>query len=86
MHFRPTALAFCTFAIMPLTAVADPASAPASKEQSTAESVRVQPRGNTFVPESAAEDAVQKRITDFNEKQESLDAEFDKKLRICRGC
>jgi hypothetical protein len=85
MYFRPT-LVFCTVAAMPLMALADPASAPPSKEQSSAENVHVQPRGNTFMPNSAAEDTVQKGITDFNEKQEVLDAEFDKKLRICRGC
>jgi hypothetical protein len=86
MYFRPTAFVFCTFAAMPLTALADPASAPASNEQSAATSVHVQPRRNAFMPYSAAEDAVQKGITDFNEKQERVDAEFDKKLRICRGC
>jgi hypothetical protein len=85
MSFRPTAFVF-TLAAMPLAALADPPSAPASKEPSTAESVHVQPRGNTFMPNTAAEDAVQKGIADFNERQEVQDAEFDKKLRICRGC
>jgi hypothetical protein len=86
MYFRPTAFVF-TLAAMPIAALADPPSVPpASKELSTAESVHVQPRGNTFMPNTAAEDAVQKGIADFNEKQELQDAEFDKKLRICRGC
>jgi hypothetical protein len=46
----------------------------------------VQPRGNEFMPNSVAEDALQKRITDFNRKLEGLDADLDKKLKICRGC
>jgi hypothetical protein len=85
MYLRPT-LVFCTVAAMPLMALADPASNPVSKEQSAAEDVHVQPRGTTFMPNSAAEGAVQKGITDFNEKQGLLDAEFDKKLKICRDC
>ncbi|WP_354106766.1 hypothetical protein [Bradyrhizobium sp. LB14.3] len=51
-----------------------------------AESVHVQPRGSTFMPNSIAEDTLQRRITDFNQKQQGLDAELDKKLKICRGC
>jgi hypothetical protein len=51
-----------------------------------AESVHVQPRGSTFAPNSAEEDAVQKRITIFNARQRLLDAWFDRKLTICRGC
>jgi hypothetical protein len=85
MHYRPSAL-ILTFAAIPLTAWADPASVLPSREQSTPESVHVQPRANTFMPNSPAEDVVQKRITDFNQKQEMLETEFDKKLRICRGC
>ncbi|WP_249156082.1 hypothetical protein [Bradyrhizobium japonicum] len=46
----------------------------------------MQPRGNEFLLNSLAEDALQKRITDFNRKQEGLDADLDKKLKICRGC
>jgi hypothetical protein len=52
-----------------------------------AESVHVQPRASTFAPNSAEEDAVQKRITIFNATQGALDAWFNrKKLTICRGC
>ena len=85
MHYRTSAL-ILSFAAIPLTAMADPASVPSSREQSVAESVHVQPRANTFMPNSQAEDVVQKRITDFNQKQENLETEFDRKLRICRGC
>jgi hypothetical protein len=75
-----------SFAAIPLTALADPAPAPSPKASSPAESVQVQPRGSEFMPNSLAEDAVQKRITDFNRKLEDLDADLDKKLKICRGC
>lgn len=75
-----------SFAAIPLTALADPLPAPSPKAPSPAESVHVQPRGNAFMPNSVAEDALQKRITDFNQKQEGLDADLDKRLKICRGC
>jgi len=51
-----------------------------------AESVRVQPRGSAFTPNSAEDDAVQKRITIFNAEQRLLDASFDRRLTICRRC
>ena len=75
-----------SFAAMPLTALADPIAAPSPKAPCAAQSVQVQPRGNEFMPNSLAEDALQKRITDFNRAQEGLDANLDKKLKICRGC
>jgi len=75
-----------SFAAIPLTALADPVPAPSPKAPSPAENVQVQPRGNEFMPNSVAEDALQKRITDFNRKLEGLDADLDKKLKICRGC
>lgn len=75
-----------SFAAIPLAALADPAPAPSPKAPSPAESVQVQPRGSEFMPNSLAEDAVQKRITDFNRKLEGLDADLDKRLKICRGC
>ncbi|MCP3402749.1 MULTISPECIES: hypothetical protein [unclassified Bradyrhizobium] len=75
-----------SFAAIPLTALAEPVSTPSSKAPSAAENVHVQPRGKEFMPNSIAEDDLQKRITDFNQKQEGLDAELDKKLKICRGC
>lgn len=75
-----------SIAAIPLTALADPAAPPSPKEPSGIESVHVQPRGRTFMSNSLAEEALQKRISDFNRKQEELDAELDKKLKICRGC
>ncbi|MBR0738989.1 hypothetical protein JQ581_18805 [Bradyrhizobium liaoningense] len=75
-----------SLAAIPLSALADPVPAPSPKAPSTAESVHVQPRGSAFMPNSPVEDELQKRITDFNRKQEELDADLDKKLKICRGC
>jgi len=72
----------------PLSAMAEPASAPPPVAGAgVAESVHVQPRGETFAPNSAEVDAVQKSITIFNATQGVLDVWFDrKKLTICRGC
>ena len=50
------------------------------------EDVRVQPRRPGFAPHSSEDDDVQRRITDFNSKQQGLDAMFDRKLNICRRC
>jgi hypothetical protein len=50
------------------------------------ENVRVQPRGRTFSPNSAEVDAVQRRLSKFNEMQAAEDALFDRKLTICRRC
>jgi hypothetical protein len=86
MHVRPWTLVLLSFAPITLTALADPAAPPTSREQSAADSVHVQPRRNTFMPNSAAEDEVQRRIADFNQKQGVVETEFDRRLRICRGC
>jgi hypothetical protein len=78
---------FYSVIVLPLTAMAQtPVATPSPKPQAVDETVRVQPRGNDFMPNSSKEDAVQKRITDFNSTQENLDASFDRKLHICRGC
>jgi len=50
------------------------------------ESVRVQPRGRIFDPNSPQEEEVQRRITIFNATQAVEDAAFDRRLRICRRC
>ena len=87
MHLLPRTVIFHAFVILPLTAMAEiPAAPPPQQAPDPAESVRVQPRGIPFAPNSAEEDAVQKRITIFNSTQESLDESLDKKLKICRGC
>src|SRR5262245_34045813 len=76
-----------TFAIMSPAAMAEPLSGqPPTAAPEPAESVHVQPRGSGFAPHSAEDDAVQKRITIFNEMQGVQDASFDRKLTICRRC
>lgn len=81
------AIVLCTFTIMCPAAIAEPFSAePPTAAPDAAESVHVQPRSKGFAPHSAKVEAVQKRITTFNEMQRLLDASFDKKLIICRRC
>ena len=76
-----------TFAIVFPAAMAEPPSGqPPAAAPEAAESVHVQPRGSGFAPHSAEDDAVQKRITIFNEMQGLQDASFDRKLTICRRC
>jgi hypothetical protein len=73
--------------LMPATALAQPS--PTMSTDASAgmpESVRVQPRGRTFSPNSAEVDAVQRRQSRFNETQATEDALFDRKLTICRRC
>ena len=89
MRLLPCTVIFHAVVILPLTAMAETPAAPPPQPQQApdqAESVHVQPRGDAFMPKSAEEDAVQKRIKIFNETLESMDASLDKKLRICRGC
>jgi hypothetical protein len=88
MHLLSRVTALLAFTVTPLAAMAEPPSVtPPGAGVGVAESVHVQPRGSTFAPNSAQEDAVQKRITIFNATQGALDAWFNrKKLTICRGC
>jgi hypothetical protein len=86
MHSR-RAVVLCAFVIVAPAAMAEPLSGqPPTAAPEAAESVHVQPRGNAYAPHSAEDDAVQKRITIFNEMQGLLDASFDRKLTICRRC
>jgi hypothetical protein len=88
MHLVSRVTVLLALTVTPLAAMAEPPSVtPPGAGVGVAESVHVQPRGSTFAPNSAEEDAVQKRITIFNATQGVLDAWFDrKKLTICRGC
>ena len=87
MHLLSRVTVLLAFTVTPLAAIAEPPSAPPpGANLGVAESVHVQPRGNTFSPNSAEAEAVQKRITIFNETQRFLDASFDRKLTICRDC
>ncbi|VIO72801.1 hypothetical protein CI1B_44490 [Bradyrhizobium ivorense] len=77
-----------------LLALATPIAAESAPNPSSAkapppaavEDVRVQPRGQEFMPNSAEDQATQRRQSIFNEQQGIDNAEFDRKLKICRGC
>jgi hypothetical protein len=76
-----------TFTIISPDVMAEPLSTqPPAAAPGAAESVRVQPRGNAFTPNSPEDDAVQKQITIFNAEQKLLDTSFDRRLTICRRC
>jgi hypothetical protein len=84
------AAVICAFVVISLAAEAEPPSATAppkapgaTESAGTAESA---PRASELAPNSVEEAAVQERLTIFNSKQDVLDAEFDRKLKICRGC
>lgn len=87
MHLLSRVSILLAVTVTPLAAIAEPPSVTSpGAGVVVAESVHVQPRGSTFAPNSVEVDAVQKRITIFNETQAVLDARFDKRLSICRGC
>jgi hypothetical protein len=46
----------------------------------------LQPRAQQFAPRSAAEQAEQDDMSNFDAEQQKLDKELDKQLNICRGC
>jgi len=73
-------------AVVSPAVVADPLSPQPPTAPGAAESVHVQPRGSAFAPNSAEDDAVQKRITRFNAEQTLQDATFNRRLSICRRC
>jgi hypothetical protein len=78
-------LAFLTLTIISVDAIAEtPSQAPIQSR--TPDSVRVQPRGPDFAPNSTQDSTVQGRLTIFNADQDALNAAMDRKLRICRGC
>lgn len=72
---------------LPTAAVADP-DPPTPKKPSSPviDGVRVQPRGQAFMPNTTEDDTIQRRLTIFNDQQGLGDVSLDKKLRICRGC
>jgi hypothetical protein len=87
MHLLSRVRALLAVTVTPLAAMAEPSSVPPpGAGVGVAESVHVQPRGSTFAPNTGEDDVVQKRITLFNAAQRLLDARFDRKLTICRGC
>ena len=46
----------------------------------------LQPRAQQLVPQSAAEQAEQQKMSSFDAEQQKMDEELDKRLNICRGC
>jgi hypothetical protein len=80
-----TALLF-TLAGLPITATADSDQQSPKRSSSPFETARVQPRRQDFMPNSAEDNAIQRRLSIFNEKQGLDDLALDKKLKICRGC
>ena len=74
-------------ALVPAMVLAQSAQSPSPAESAgMPESVRVQPRGRTFMPNSSEDDTVQRRLTNSNAAQAADDAMFDRKLSICRRC
>jgi hypothetical protein len=81
----PAALFFASAAAT-LGAFADDLKSSPAAALAVPEDVRVQPRRPGFAPHSSEDDDLQRKITDFNAKQQELDAMFDRKLNICRRC
>jgi hypothetical protein len=76
-----------TLANLPLAAMAGSDQPPAKKPSTPpVENARVQPRGQEFMPNSSEDDAIQRRLSIFNQQQGLEDVALDKKLKICRGC
>ena len=46
----------------------------------------LQPRAQQFAPHSAADQAEQRQMSNFDAQQQKLDQELDAHLNICRGC
>ena len=85
-QFFPVAV-LLAFAVTPNAAIAEPDLVPPLTDSTeTPESVHVQPRGRAFAPKSSEDEAVQKQLTIANKRQRRLDANFDRKLTICRRC
>ena len=81
-----TALLF-VLAGLPITATAaSDLPSPKTSSSHPVETVRVQPRSQDFMPNSTEDNAIQRRLSIFNEQQGREDLALDKKLKICRGC
>jgi len=71
---------------LPIIAMASDQPSPKKLPSASADIARVQPRGQGFMPDSPEDNAIQRRLSIFNEQQRLEDAALDKKLKICRGC
>ena len=83
--FFPGASLF-VFVLATGAAIAEDLRMPPENRSEAAADVRVQPRGRSFVPGSAQDADVQRKIESFNAAQQKLDKTLDEKLTICRHC
>jgi hypothetical protein len=88
MHWLVSIAVLFPLTLAPVVAIAESPQIPSTSRVTTEdpESVRVQPRGRVFDPNSAQDDEVQRRLTIFNATQALEDAAFDRRLKICRRC
>jgi len=88
MHWLVSIAVLFPLTLAPVVAIAETPQIPSTSRVTTEdpESVRVQPRGRVFDPNSAQDDEVQRRLTIFNATQALEDAAFDRNLKICRRC
>jgi len=64
--------------------IAQPISDPATTVFGNAPVGHLQPRAQPFSPQSSADQDEQRKMSKFDEEQQRLDEELDKKLNICR--
>jgi hypothetical protein len=88
MHWLVSIAVLFPLTLAPVVAIAESPQIPSTSRVTTEdpESVRVQPRGRVFDPNSAQDDEVQRCLTIFNATQALEDAAFDRRLKICRRC
>ena len=88
MHWLVSIAVLFPLTLAPVVAIAESPQIPSTSRVTTEdpESVRVQPRGRVFDPNSAQDDEVQRRLTIFNATRAVEDAAFDRRLKICRRC
>jgi hypothetical protein len=87
MRFNPVnaAVIGATLICSSYATLADPLSVTGQTVFGDAPIGHLQPRASEFLPESAAEKAIQERESDFDSKEKKLDMELDQKLDICRS-
>jgi len=88
MHWLVSIAVLFPLTLAPVVAIAESPQIPSTSKVTTEdpESVRVQPRGPVFDPNSVQYDEVQRHLTIFNTNQAVEDAAFDRRLKICRRC
>jgi hypothetical protein len=83
----PSTALFFALAGPPIAATADSGlPSPKKTTSPSVETVHLEPRRQNYMPNSAEDNDIQRRLSIFNEKQGLEDLALDKKLRICRGC